>query len=208
MKVHSVTDGGERFIVIGPDGDDTWLSESKARELRDDLTRELGDEPRAVTCEHRPFEYASPYGPRPDTVPCRVCRVELRPEDEWVTTMGGTSVVTCERENCKSYVAESLRATSGQSDLTACEEQRDVYRDRCQHLSAVAQKLEVKYLASESARADLEVTVSSLQSALRSLIARIRSAGGYATPEEQDVLREAEWVAGGDPGGWPGWVRQ
>lgn len=39
---------------------------------------------------------------------------------------------------------------------------------------------------------ELESDRDRLRAALRSLILRIRYTGGYATPEEQDVLREAE----------------
>ncbi len=36
--------------------------------------------------------------------------------------------------------------------------------------------------------------IAELEDALRSLIARVRRVGGYATPEEQDDLRRAERV--------------
>lgn len=39
--------------------------------------------------------------------------------------------------------------------------------------------------------------ISSMETALTSLIARIRKTGGYSTPEEQDALRTAEWVLAG-----------
>lgn len=76
-----------------------------------------------LVCEHRPFEYASQHGPRHETVPCRVCRIALRPADEWVTTLGAMSAVTCGSEVCRAYAAESLRAGAGRTtydrDLTA-----------------------------------------------------------------------------------------
>lgn len=77
-------------------------------------------------------------------------------------------------------VCESLRAEGRIADLelelTAAIEQRDVYRDRAQHLAG---------------------RVTALEAVLRALIARIRRAGGYASPEEQRVLWEAERVVGG-----------
>lgn len=39
--------------------------------------------------------------------------------------------------------------------------------------------------------------IASLETALTSLVARIRKVGGYSTPEEQDALRTAEWVLAG-----------
>lgn len=39
--------------------------------------------------------------------------------------------------------------------------------------------------------------VAELEGALRGLVARIRRVGGYATVEEQEALRHAEWVLGG-----------
>lgn len=39
--------------------------------------------------------------------------------------------------------------------------------------------------------------IVALEGALRSVIARLRSAGGYATPEQQDILFHAERVLAG-----------
>lgn len=41
--------------------------------------------------------------------------------------------------------------------------------------------------------------IADLERVLRSLVVRIRKVGGYSTPEEQDVLWEAERVLGGLP---------
>lgn len=91
---------------------------------------------------------------------------------------------------CGLDTAEVLQRT--QSDLTEAIEQRDVYRDRCQRLAAenadLEQRLSVAY---ENALAHVAET-DRLRNALRSLIARVRSVGGYATPEEQEALWEAE----------------
>lgn len=43
----------------------------------------------------------------------------------------------------------------------------------------------------------LRHAVATLRSALAALIARVRRTGGYATPEEQDVLRAAEQALAG-----------
>lgn len=40
--------------------------------------------------------------------------------------------------------------------------------------------------------------IADLEHVVRSLVARIRKVGGYSTPEEQDVLWEAERVLGGE----------
>lgn len=49
-----------------------------------------------------------------------------------------------------------------------------------------------------SARTDPNARIATLKSALAALIARVRRTGGYATPEEQDVLRAAEQALTGE----------
>jgi len=44
---------------------------------------------------------------------------------------------------------------------------------------------------------ELELRVADLSIALRDLIVRVESIGGYASPEEQDVLRRAKTVLAG-----------
>lgn len=66
------------------------------------------------------------------------------------------------------------------SDQTELTEHFDVYRSRCQQLAA---------------------RVTALSAALSAMIARVRRTGGYATPEEQDVLRQAELALVGQPPG-------
>lgn len=109
--------------------------------------------------------------------------------------------------------------------LAAAEEQSDVYRDRCQQLSARVSELreslesartalvlrdadhnqETAMLTSELEQ--LRTLVHALQFAtderlalrasLRTLAARIRRTGGYASPEDQDELRAAERLVAG-----------
>jgi len=81
--------------------------------------------------------------------------------------------------------AERLARTIAETEAL---EQRDVYRDRCQQLTDVLGLREAE-IARLNARRDR------LAQSLTALIARIRRVGGYATPEEQDALREAERVA-------------
>lgn len=74
-------------------------------------------------------------------------------------------------EEAERDVEKANAAVSLQSELTALTEQLDVYRSRAQELSG---------------------RVHELRTALTALIARVRKVGGYATPEEQQVLWEAE----------------
>lgn len=78
-------------------------------------------------------------------------------------------------EEAERDVEKANAAASVQVELTALTEQLDVYRSRAQELSG---------------------RVHELRTALTALIARVRKVGGYATPEEQQVLWEAERVVG------------
>lgn len=49
----------------------------------------------------------------------------------------------------------------------------------------------------ESSLSESRQRIVALEGALRSVIARVRSAGGYATPEQQDILFNAERVLAG-----------
>lgn len=84
------------------------------------------------------------------------------------------------------------------SDLIATTEQLDVYRTRCQQLADRVQELEDLLSAADRSVVALDDRVGELTDSLRALIARVRRTGGYASPEEQDVLREAERVVGGE----------
>lgn len=212
------SDRGTAIVVPCGSGSEHWLSVNEAAELRDEISEAIGAP-------------SAPHGQR-------IARLESALLEAAIALDAAGLVVGVYPGvyPLASRLREVIDGTGDgdprvydirelEANLTAAEEQRDVYRDRCQQLSARVAELEDLHVAAARSVEALDGRVGELEAkcdrlkdqrnacsalalvrleataeltaSLSQLITRIRRVGGYSTPEDQEALREAERLVAG-----------